>query len=227
MREVELEIAGLRVVGVGDPESAAMVVVLLHGFAMKPADLSPFAHSLRLPAWFLFPEGPLEGGGARAWWHIDEVAREAAIARGPRDFAEQHPPDLPAARARLEALVGELTPRVAGRPFYLGGFSQGAMLSFDAVLRSSFELAGLLLFSGSRIAWDEQEPLLARARLRGRPALVAHGRTDADLAFAAGVALRDAATAAGADVTWLPFEQGHEIPLVVWRTLRKMLSERA
>lgn len=226
LREEEIEVGGLRVVSVGEPEGAEIVVILLHGFAMRPGDLSPFAHSLRLPAWFLFPEGPLSSRTARAWWHIDEDAREAAIARGARDFAVQHPPDLPAAREHLTRLVSELAPRVAGRPLYLGGFSQGAMLTFDTVLRTSFPLAGMLLLSGSRIGWDEQEKLLAgpaKERLRGLPALVAHGRADADLAFAAGEALRDAVQAGGADVTWLPFEQGHEIPLVVWRTLRKLL----
>ena len=53
--------------------------------------------------------------------------------------------------------------------------------------------------------------------------LVAHGRADAELAFVAGELLRDFAIAGGATVTWLPFDGGHEIPLVVWRALRKQL----
>ncbi|MGE5183235.1 MAG: hypothetical protein ACM31C_14295 [Acidobacteriota bacterium] len=31
------------------------------------------------------------------------------------------------------------------------------------------------------------------------------------------------AAAGGAHVTWLPFDGGHELPLVVWRGLRKFL----
>ncbi|MBS2015025.1 MAG: hypothetical protein JST00_19190 [Deltaproteobacteria bacterium] len=228
MREVKeevLEIAGLRVVAVGDLESAAQVVVLLHGFQMQPSDLSPFAHSLREPAWFLFPEGPLPAdGGGRAWWHIDAKARDRALERGARDFAEQHPPDLPRARERLTALVEAVHARIGARPLVLGGFSQGAMLTCDTVLRSTFPLAAMLLFSGSRIGFDEQEPLRDNGRLKGLPTLISHGKTDADLSFAAGSALHDFLVAAGADVTWLPFDQGHEIPLVVWRTLRKFLA---
>jgi phospholipase/carboxylesterase len=53
---------------------------------------------------------------------------------------------------------------------------------------------------------------------------VSHGRGDTDLAFAAGEALRDLLVSGGAAVTWVPFDQGHEIPLVVWRGLRKFLS---
>lgn len=223
--EHELEIAGLRVISVGDPEKAEQVVVLLHGFQMEPRDLSPFAHSLRLPAWFLFPEAPLAAEPrGRAWWHIDAKLRDQTLLKGPRDFAVQHPPDLPAARGRLLALLDALAPRVGARPLILGGFSQGAMLTCDTVLRSTFPLSAMVLLSGSRIAFDEWEPLLPSGRLRGLPTLVAHGETDADLAFAAGTALRDSLTAAGADVTWQPFAQGHEIPLIAWRTLRKFLA---
>lgn len=227
MREEELSIGGLRVISVGEPETAEQVVVLLHGFQMQPSDLSPFAHALKAPAWFLFPEGPLPAEPqGRAWWHIDPKMRDAAIANGPRDFAVQHPPDLPNARDRLRALIGELTPRIGKRPFVLGGFSQGAMLTSDTVLRSTFPLSALALFSGSRIGWSEQEPLYREAteRYRGLPVMVAHGETDADISFAAGQGLRDALTSAGAKVTWQPFPQGHEIPLVVWRTFRKFLG---
>ena len=49
------------------------------------------------------------------------------------------------------------------------------------------------------------------------------GVSDAELAFPAGEGLRDAALAGGARVTWVPFEGGHEIPLVVWRALRQFL----
>lgn len=223
--EETLEVAGSRVVAVGDPISAKEVIVMLHGFQMQPSDLSPFAHSLREDAWFLFPEGPLPAdGGGRAWWHIDAKARDEILQKGPRDFAEQHPPDLPNARARLVALIEALAPRIRGRPLVLGGFSQGAMLTCDTVLRSTFPLAAMLLFSGSRIAFDEWEPLGNNGRLRDLPVMISHGKTDADLAFAAGTALRAFVESAGADVTWQEFEQGHEIPLVVWRTLRKFLA---
>jgi phospholipase/carboxylesterase len=225
MTEDTVELGGLRAVSVGDPDAARVVVVLLHGFQMAPADLSPFAHSLQAPAWFLFPEAPLPAEPrGRAWWHIDARARERALAAGPRDFAVQSPPDLPAARARLRAFLAALEPRVRTRPLVLGGFSQGGMLTCDTVLRSELAVAAMALFSASRIAFDEWAPLLGGARLRGLPVLVSHGAADDDLAFTAGEALRDCLAAAGAAVDWVPFEQGHEIPLVVWRRLRKLLA---
>lgn len=220
-----IELGGLRAISLGD-EDAPVVVAVLHGFAMEPGDLSPFASSMGVPAWFLFPEAPLAAAPrGRAWWHIDPVRRAESLARGPRDFAGEHPPDLPAARAALAAFVAAIEERRRGRPFVLAGFSQGGMLALDSLLRPPvpFRPDALALLSASRLAYDEQAPLLARAPLAGLPVLVAHGRTDDDLAFGAGEALRDAVAAAGARVDWLPFDEGHEIPLVVWRRLRKLI----
>ena len=61
------------------------------------------------------------------------------------------------------------------------------------------------------------------AQLAGLRVLVAHGRDDRELSFAAGELLRDFAIAGGADVLWLPYDGGHELPLVVWRALKKLL----
>jgi phospholipase/carboxylesterase len=221
-----IELGGLRAIAVGDRDAARVVMVLAHGFQMEPGDLSPFAHSIRAPAWFLFPEAPLPAEPrGRAWWFIDAKLRDEALQRGPRDFAGQHPPDLPAGRARLLAFL-QAAKAVAGtRPLVIGGFSQGGMLTCDTLLRSELDVAAMVLFSASRIAFDEWEPLLATGRLRGLPVLVSHGEADPDLAFATGEALRDCLAGAGADVTWLPFAQGHEIPLVVWRRLRTLLLQ--
>lgn len=218
MSEEWIELGGLPAISVGDRENARVVMVLSHGFQMEPADLSPFAHSIAAPAWFLFPQAPLTAEPrGRAWWHIDAKLRDQALKRGPRDFCGQHPPDLPQGRALLQRFL-EAAREVAGaRPLVAGGFSQGGMLTCDTLLRCDLRVEAMALFSASRIAFDEWEPLLPR--LQKIPILVSHGESDPDLAFSAGEALRDALV--GAD--WLPFSGGHEIPLVVWRRLRKLL----
>jgi phospholipase/carboxylesterase len=223
MREECIELGGLRAVSVRPVDVASrMLVVLLHGFQMEPSALCPFAHSLGIPAWFVFPEAPTEAVPAgRAWWSIDPTQRLEALARGPRDFATKNPPDLGQARDHLRRFVKALRALSEGQPLVLGGFSQGGMLTCDALLRREFEVAAALLLSSSRIAveqWPTHVPALNQL-----PVLISHGTQDADLAFDAGVALRDAMVAFGADVTWVPFDGGHEIPLVVWRRIRKWM----
>jgi phospholipase/carboxylesterase len=205
---------------------ASPIVVILHGFYGSGEELEPFAKSLSAPARFVFPDGPLDlstlGLAGRAWWPMNVAARDEAIAtKKPRDLFSWLPPELPVVRAQLEALLDELTARLGPAPLVLGGFSQGAMLACDAALHSRRELAGLVLFSGARIAGAEWAPLLASRR--GTPIIMSHGKEDYDLSFAASESFRDDLRAAGCEVKWVPFDGGHEIPLVAWRELRTLL----
>jgi phospholipase/carboxylesterase len=191
---------------------------------MVPEGLSPFARSIGIPARFLLPEGPLDANPeGRAWWPIDGELRARALASGPRDLSGEHPEGVSGARARLLAFLDDERSRSGVPPVALAGFSQGGMLACDTVLRAQPEIAGLALLSSSRIMLDEWTPLVHR--LAGLPVLVSHGEGDADLAFSAGEALRDLLAEAGARVTWVPFDEGHEIPLVVWRALKKFLNQ--
>ena len=96
------------------------------------------------------------------------------------------------------------------------------MLSCDTVLHGRRDVAGLVLLSASRLAFTDWQ---AKAdALAGMPVLVSHGSRDADLAVAAGEALAEFCRKSHAQVTWQPFDGGHEIPLVVWRALRKFLA---
>jgi phospholipase/carboxylesterase len=216
------EIAGLTTTVV-DAEDADTAVVLLHGYAMQPSDLAPFAHSLGVPARFFFPRGRFSSpAGGYAWWNVDEEARAASLQAGPRDLANQQPGGLGAARDDLDALLAAIAGQFAPRRTIVGGFSQGGMLACDFVLRGATPVDGLVLLSASRLAFDTWQP--CHERLRELPVYCSHGESDSDLAFAAGVALRDFLMASGARVSWMPFATGHEIPLGVWRGLRKFLG---
>lgn len=218
MIERRIVIGGLQAIAIGDAD-AALQVVFLHGRMMEATDLAPFAHSLGVPAYFVFPDAPLAvAPRGRAWWPVDSELRARAVADGPADLHALVPTGREQARAALTALCDALAP---GRKRALVGFSQGGMLAMDHVLHDARPDA-LALLSSSRIAWTQWQPRLSR--LAGLPVLVAHGREDAELAFTAGQALRDAARAGGADVAWLPFDGGHGIPLPAWRALRQFLQ---
>jgi phospholipase/carboxylesterase len=217
-----MDLAGLPTTVIG-PEDAPLTIVLLHGYAMRASDLSPFAHSIGVPAVFLVPQGPVvTPSGGHAWWGIDQDAREAAIAAGPRDLSDEHPRGLPAARAQLTRFLEVTTTRLGPRRLVLGGFSQGGMLSLDWVLRALRPVDALVLLSASLLSMSDWLP--RRARLQNLPVFVSHGTADPDLAFAAGERLRDFVLQSGARGTWVPFDGGHEIPLVVWRGLRKFFT---
>ena len=218
MTEHEIELGGLRALAVGD-DQAELAVVVLHGRQMQASDLAPFAHSLAVPAYFVFPDALLAAEPrGRTWWPVDSEARMRRLAAGPMELSAMDPEGRAEARALLEAACKQLARRIA-----LVGFSQGGMLAMDHVLHGGTRPEALALLSSTRIAIADWQP---RAHeLAGLPVLVAHGHADAELAFSAGELLRDFAIAGGAHVTWLPFDGGHEIPLVVWRALRTQLRQ--
>jgi phospholipase/carboxylesterase len=223
MNESAVEIAGLRTLVLAPDDPVDLSVVVLHGYAMMPEDLSPLARAMRVRARLLLPEAPgTASPSGRCWWDIDHAARARALESGPRDLHLAHPAGAHSARLLLIAFLDEIRQRWGEHPVALVGFSQGGMLACDTVLRENPRVAALALLSSSCIAVDEWLPLVHR--IRGLPVFVSHGRMDPDLAFTAGERLRDMLTDGGADVSWVPFEEAHEVPLVVARRLRAFLS---
>ena len=107
-------------------------------------------------------------------------------------------------------------------PIVLGGFSQGAMLSGEIAFQTDQELAALVLLGGTTVneaAWVERFP--GRRRL---PIFIAHGRQDSVLPFAIAERFAGKLKAAGMNVTWFPFDGGHEIPAAVVRELNAFLA---
>lgn len=205
-----------------------LVLIFLHGLTMDPAVLRPMVDALGLSLPVLIPAGPVRNAdGTHSWWAVDPAHRAARLAAGPSDLFDRHPKDRPAARAVLAQTLREARLAHPGARVVLVGYSQGGMLLMDHLLTQgeaevAADVAGIVLLSSTCIALDEWLP--HTGRLRGLPALVTHGRDDGDLAFSAGERLRDLLQGAGAQVTWLPFDGGHEMPLVVWRALRRFVT---
>lgn len=210
------------------------LVVLLHGFGAPGTDLVPLAAEVDAPqsVRWLFPMAPLvldpgapEVAAPRAWWMIDMVELQVAAMTG--EFApltERKPAGIDEARAKLVSLLdaAERELGVAQAQVVLGGFSQGAMLATDTVLRSTRPFAGLAILSGTLISKKDWQALAAGRS--GLPVLQSHGRADPILPFSLAEALRDLLVSSGLSVDWLPFSGGHGIPAPVLGRLEALLK---
>lgn len=195
--------------------------VLMHGFGAPATDLVPLFRALNVPreVRFAFPAAPLlldpsapPEYAPRAWWHIDMLRLQSSIRDEPEKLARQKPAGLDAARAAVEGMLDAFE-RELGTPrerIVLGGFSQGAMLACDVVLRSERSPAGLVVMSGAPVCLEEWQKL-APAR-KGLRVLQSHGRADPVLPFHGAEFLRDLLRGAGLLVEWVPFGGGHGIP---------------
>jgi phospholipase/carboxylesterase len=204
-------------------------LVLLHGYGSHAEDWEPFTHTLAVPQGtrFVFPEAPEttvppDGPiGGRAWWRL---GLDEHIPRGRRlpDLSGTRPPGLARAASLVRTLLSDLRWRRRG-PIVLGGFSQGAMVSSEIAFRSRAPLAALVLLSGTTV--DEASWRPGFATRRGLPVFISHGRRDETLPFEVADRYRRELEAAGLDVTWVPFDGGHEVPEAVVVALNAFLGK--
>ncbi len=229
---VELGKLKARIAGGDDQKGGGKgpVVVLLHGYGAPGDDLASLYRVIDAPRGtrWVFPEAPIALGpqyaGGRAWWNIDMVELQSIVARGAQDELTNRAPDgLTTAREALESLLDALPEKLGADPkrVVLGGFSQGAMLSLDTILRDSRPLAGLLLLSGSIVAKPEVAPMFPKRK--GLRVFSSHGREDPVLPFAIAEQLSKDLGASGLEVEWVPFRGGHGIGDSVVTDLGKFL----
>jgi phospholipase/carboxylesterase len=191
--------------------SGPPTIVLLHGYGSRAEDWLQFEERWRFPANTrrIYLQAPLRGpwSGQRGWWWLHLESYVTAEMRMP-DLSHAAPGGIKVASQLVRSSI-----RSEPQPLILGGFSQGAMTSAEIAFQTDQELAGLIMLSGTTVneeAWAEH--FAGRRRL---PIFIAHGRQDHVLPFAIMDRFQQRLKAFGSDVTWLPFEGGHEIPPVV------------
>jgi phospholipase/carboxylesterase len=234
MREEQIGGLRTRMTGGTDGKGGGRgpLVLLLHGFGAPGNDLVPLADALNVPVGtrFVFPEGPLSlsfgPSAARAWWLIDmaRIAADQAAGRL-RDLSQDVPKGLASARETMLAFLKEVERTFGADPrkTILGGFSQGAMLSCDAMLHTDRPYAGLVQLSGNVLAQPLWGPLMPKRK--GLLVFQSHGTQDEILPYVGAERLRDALIHAGLSVEWQSFRGGHEIPRSVLQRLGPFITK--
>lgn len=195
-------------------------LVLLHGYGSRAEEWLQFEDVIKVPndGRLVFLQGPLRGpvSGSRGWWWLNI---EGHIPEGQQlpDFSAANPAGIKVA----SRLVRDYLETIQG-PIVLGGFSQGAMLSGEIAFQTDQPLAGLVLLGGTPVneaGWMEHV-----AKRHDLPIFIAHGRRDGVLPFAIAERFAHRLKAAGLNVTWVPFDGGHDIPRAVIADMNAFLG---
>jgi phospholipase/carboxylesterase len=186
----------------GRPETDPLpMVVLLHGRGADMHDLADLAPMFDTPGGcrFIFPNAPKPFEpypGMSAGW----------------TWFEGWPPShesLIDSRATLLQFVDEISARypTPDGKLVLAGFSQGAMMSLDAGLRTEKQLAGIIAMSGGLYDLDLPD-LKPKA---GVPVLIAHGTADDVVPVNYARRARRVLEDAGFDVEFHEYPMAHQI----------------
>ena len=193
----------------GEPEG---LLVLFHGRGADEHDLFPLLDVLdperRLRG--LTPGGPLAlPPGGRHWYRLGGI---------PTPEPETFWPSFEALSHFLDGLDG---------PLVLGGFSQGAVMSYALGLGRSPEQrpAALLPLSGFMPSVEGLE--LDVTGLDGFPVAIAHGTLDPVIPVGYGRAARDVLAGSGADIAYHESPIGHGIDPQIIPALRGFVADAA
>jgi len=207
----------------------SVLVVLCHGFGAPGTDLVSLAEEIVpllpesdfKPA-FLFPSAPLDledshgMPDARAWWLINMAKLAELSAVDNLDaLRDEIPPGIDEARQALEGCVEACISdkQWSSSQLVLGGFSQGAMLSVDAAIRSpKLSPVALIAWSGALICESSWQHAF-RTRPRSFRVFQSHGRQDMILPISTGRALSGFLKDLGLPLQYAEFSGPHTIAM--------------
>ena len=135
-------------------EDASAAMILVHGRGASAQDILSLSAPLNFPGVAYF--APQAEGSI---WYPNRLIAPV----------ESNEPYLSAAIAKIDGLVKHI--EASGIPvekIFIGGFSQGASLSSEYVIRNPRVYGGLLIFSGGYI-WQSGKPREATGNLNGMP----------------------------------------------------------
>lgn len=135
-------------------EEAKSAMILVHGRGASAQDILSLSSPLNFPGMaYLAPQA--EG----FIWYPNRLIAPV----------ESNEPYLSAAITKIDGLVKRIeSSGIPVEKIFIGGFSQGASLSSEYVIRNPRPYGGLLIFSGGYI-WQNGNPREASGNLNGMP----------------------------------------------------------
>jgi phospholipase/carboxylesterase len=183
--------------------ATAPLLLLLHGVGSNERSMVSLAPAFDPRFEVLSVRSPLTlGPTSFAWFHVQFTSQGPVIA------ADE-------AREGWELIARFVDEAVAAYDIdptqvYVGGFSQGGIMSLAAVLTSPVRIAGAACMSGRLL--PEVLPFAAdAASLRDKPVLIVHGVEDTKLGIAFARDAREKLSTLGVALTYHEVPMGHEV----------------
>lgn len=189
----------LRPAGVQSGKKKA--IILLHGVGSNEQDLLRLAQQLPDNFLVISPRGYYTlGAGRYAWYQVDFSSGKPVIQAAQEEQS----------RKILLDFIRQIRQKYAAEEVYLGGFSQGAIMSYSIGLTKPGEITGLLALSGRMLS--EIRPLAAPGNaLQQLRVFISHGIQDSTLPVHYAREAKAYWQQAGLTPSYHEYEMGHQI----------------
>ncbi|PKV75940.1 alpha/beta hydrolase [Pontibacter ramchanderi] len=176
-------------------------LVLLHGVGSNEQDMFQLAPYLPEDFTVISPRGPFVlGAGRYAWYEVDFSSGK------PQINATQEAKS----REDIQHFIRQVKEKYNLDTVYLGGFSQGAIMSFSIGLTQPELVAGIVGFSG-RILQEIRPLLQPNEALKQLRVFISHGTQDGTLPVHYAREAKEYLEKAGVQLTYHEQDMGHQI----------------
>ena len=188
-------------------------IILLHGVGSNEEDLFSLSGHLPDDLYVISPRGPLTiAFGRYAWYNVD-------FSTGRPVYNQQQEQS---SRRVIIDFIRQVKEMYNLRELYIGGFSQGGIMSYSIGLTHPEEINGVLSLSGRLL--DEVKPLVkANESLEKLKVFISHGRADRTLPVAYAHDAKQYLESLGVRLTYHEYEFGHEINNEVLAAINKWI----
>ncbi len=212
----------LRCIEIEPATEATASVIWLHGLGASGHDFEPIVPELQLPAdlavRFVFPHAPqipvtVNGGMVMPAWYdilamdIDRTVDEAGV--------------LASAGAVETLIEREISRGISSKRIIIAGFSQGGAVAYQAALRYSKPLAGLLTLSTYMAM-----PVIPSNANATLPVMICHGSMDPVVPEQLGQRAATILTEMGYSPQYKSYPMEHMVCLEQIRDIGQWLNER-
>ncbi|MCX8252637.1 Phospholipase/carboxylesterase [Beijerinckiaceae bacterium RH AL1] len=161
------------------------LIVLLHGAGADERDMVSMWRDLPPDFVVVSPRGPFRDGGGFSWYRKTSRAADIALSR-----------------KIVELIVQKSVERFDADPrrVFLGGFSQGGVMTYEVALHDPERFAGAVVLSGSM--FPSALAGVASVGLAHDPFFIGHGTADPRIPIAAATAARSSLEHLGVPVAF-------------------------
>jgi phospholipase/carboxylesterase len=197
--------------------SKQKAIILLHGVGSNEKDLFNLADQLPDDFYIIAPGGQFTlSEGRYAWYNVDFSTGKPIINK------EQEA----SSRGVISAFIKEIKQQYKIDELYLGGFSQGAIMSYTVGLMNPKEINGIIAFSGRMP--EEIKPLVkVNEALQQLKVFIAHGIQDSTLPIHYSRQAKDYLESLGVQLSYNEYNIGHQINGTVLKDLNEWLSKNS